>query len=101
MQISVRLFAGLRDRAGSSELTVDLPEAATVADLLRALQDTPLGDLPSRSFIVAVDREYATADHPIGREDEVALIPPVSGGADPVRVATITRQPLDPAALGA
>src|SRR5688572_15205946 len=96
MEISVRLFAGLRDRAGSSELMLELPEAATVADLLRALGTTPLGDLPPRSFIVAVNREYATADRTIGREDEVALIPPVSGGADdPVRLVTITRDPID------
>ena len=101
MLISVRLFAGLRDRAGSSELMVELAEAATVADLLRALKDTPLGDLPPRSFIVAVDREYATPDRTIGRHEEVALIPPVSGGADPVRLVSISRDPIDLAALGA
>jgi molybdopterin synthase catalytic subunit len=93
MEISVRLFAGLRQRAGAERITVELPDPATVADLMAAM------DLPPRSCVVAVNREYAAAEHPIAAGDDVALIPPVSGGAEPhVR---ITADPIDPAALRA
>jgi molybdopterin converting factor subunit 1 len=99
MQVTVRLFAGLRDRAGAPTLSVELPEAATVADLRAALEGTPVGGLPERSFIVAVNREYADRAVPIGEGDEVALIPPVSGGEDLVRVCRLSPDPLDPSAL--
>jgi molybdopterin synthase catalytic subunit len=63
-----------------------------------------VGSLPPRSFIVAVNRAYASGKAPIAPGDEVALIPPVSGGAvqqDVVRAARITAEPLDVAALSA
>src|SRR5215218_9903632 len=102
MELSVRLFAGLRELAGAGELSVELPEPATVDDLLTALGETPVGVLPPRSFIVAVNRAYASGEAPIARGDEVALIPPVSGGAeDPVRAAEITSEPLDVGRLSA
>jgi molybdopterin synthase catalytic subunit len=102
MVVTVRLFAGLRERAGSHTLAVELAEPATVGDLLAALDGTPVGGMPERSFIVAVNREYATRDVAVRAADEVALIPPVSGGAeDPVRLAQVTEQPLDVAALSA
>jgi len=85
MEVSVRLFAGLKQRAGSDRVRVDLPDPATVADLLRAM------DLPERSCVVAVNREYAAADRPIAPGDEVALIPPVSGGAEGPHVAVVDR----------
>jgi len=53
LKVTVRLFAGLRERAGAPTLELDVPEEGTVADLLRALHGTPVGDLPPRSFIVA------------------------------------------------
>lgn len=102
MQLTVRLFAGLRERAGADTLAVALDEPATVADLLAALEPTAVGGLPPRSFIVAVNREYAAGEEPIAAGDEVALIPPVSGGApadDPVRAARIVAAPLDPPRL--
>jgi len=103
MRLSVRLFAGLRERAGAPTLDVEVPDEATVADLLGALQRTPLRALPERSFIVAVNREYAGPAAAVRAGDEVALIPPVSGGApeDPVRAARIREDDLDPAALAA
>ena len=90
MEVKVRLFAGLRQRAGSDHVSVELSEPATVADLLAAL------DLPPRSCVVAVNREYVPGDRPIAPGDEVALIPPVSGGAELVR---ITATEIDVAAL--
>src|SRR3954447_13398361 len=75
MVVSVRLFAGLRERAGSERIEVELPAGATVADLLAAMELAP------RSCVAAVNREYAGPDTPIGAGDEGALVPPVSGGA--------------------
>jgi MoaE-MoaD fusion protein len=81
--ISVRLFAILRERAGTGALELRLAEGATVADALKALGDEPglrdvLGRLPIRA---AVNREYAPDDTVLSAGDELALIPPVSGGA--------------------
>jgi MoaE-MoaD fusion protein len=72
--VRVRLFAGLRERAGWAQREID---AATVADVWPALE---LGDEPG-GLLYAVNREYATRDHELADGDEVALIPPVSGGA--------------------
>jgi molybdopterin synthase catalytic subunit/molybdopterin converting factor small subunit len=74
MSVRVRLFAGLRERAGWSQREVD---AATVADVWRALD---LGDEPT-GLLYAVNKEYASREHALADGDEVALIPPVSGGA--------------------
>ena len=101
MRISVRLFAGLRERAGAERIEVDVPDAARVGDLLEALAGTPVGALKPGQCVVAVNREYARADVPLRPDDEVALIPPVSGGAGPVRRARVTAEPLDLAALSA
>jgi molybdopterin synthase catalytic subunit len=101
MLLTVRLFAGLRERAGAGSLDVDVPDAATVADLLAALEGTAVGGMPARSFIVAVNREYATPDARVRAGDEVALIPPVSGGDETVRRVRVTAEPLDVAAISA
>ena len=95
MLVSVRLFAGLRERAGSERIEVDLPEGATVGDLLAAMELAP------RSCVAAVNREYAGPDTPIGAGDEVALVPPVSGGAGAVRRVRVTGESLDVGALAA
>jgi molybdopterin synthase catalytic subunit/molybdopterin converting factor small subunit len=72
--VNVRLFAGLRERAGWSRR--ELP-AVTVGDVWAALD---LGSEPE-GLLYAVNREYATRDRALADGDEVALIPPVSGGA--------------------
>jgi molybdopterin synthase catalytic subunit len=95
MVVSVRLFAGLRERAGSARIEVELPDGATVRDLLAAMELAP------RSCVAAINREYATPDAPIAPGDEVALVPPVSGGADVVRRARVIAGPLDVAAVAA
>ena len=73
MTVRVRLFAGLRERAGWSEREVD---AASVAEVWPALK---LGDEPA-GLLYAVNREYAERDRALADGDEVAVIPPVSGG---------------------
>jgi molybdopterin synthase catalytic subunit len=77
VEVTVRLFAILRERAGASELTVDLPDGARVSDALDALGGLADG-LP---LVMAVNREYAPADQVLDAGDELALIPPVSGGS--------------------
>jgi MoaE-MoaD fusion protein len=99
VRISVRLFAGLRERAGTDRLELELPDGARVADVLAAMASTPVGELRPRECVVAVNREYAAADAPVRAGDEVALVPPVSGGAGPVRHVRVTGEPLDVAAL--
>jgi len=92
----VRLFAGLRERAGSDHVELELPDDARAGDVLAAM------DLLPGQCIVALDMEYASPDEPVLPGHEVALIPPVSGGAaDPVRLVEITDQPLDLAAVAA
>ena len=83
MTVTVRLFAILRERAGSDSVEIDLPEVATVADAFERLADAPgLAELVgSRSLRMAVNREYASAGTAIHPGDELALIPPISGGA--------------------
>ena len=74
MPVTVRLFAGLRERAGWSRREV---EAASVGEVWGSLE---LGDEP-KGLLYAVNKEYAERDRALEDGDEVALIPPVSGGA--------------------
>lgn len=94
MTVRVRLFAILRERAGRDSVALELAEGATVGDALDALAAQPgIGDLLRRlPLCMAVNREYAAADVRLGAGDELALIPPVSGGAD-VHVR-LTEEPL-------
>ncbi len=82
MTVSVRLFSLLRERAGSERLELQLPRDATVADALAALRENPaLGELLARLPVqLAVNRDYAQPDTPLAADDELALIPPLSGG---------------------
>lgn len=81
MQLEVRLFALYRERAGSSVVTVDVPDDATVgalSDAVRAMH--PRLAPPEVRIVVAVNAEYADDDQALKPGDEVCLIPPVSGG---------------------
>ena len=80
MRVTVRLFAMLRERAGAREVTLELPEGACVRDAIAALGGVADG-LP---VVMAVNREYAREDSVLDQGDELALIPPVSGGATAV-----------------
>ena len=77
MKVAVRLFAALRERAGAREAALELDEGASVDDVWPALG---LGEEPS-GLVYAVNRAYVERGTPLADGDEVALIPPVSGGA--------------------
>ncbi len=81
MTIRLLLFAHYRDLAGASELDVRLPAGATAADLIRQVRsDIPrFRDLPAEPAI-AVNRAYSSLSAKLAEGDEVALLPPVSGG---------------------
>jgi molybdopterin synthase catalytic subunit len=96
MRIVVKLFAGLRERAAWGEREVELPDGARVADVWEALE---LENEPS-GLLYAVNKEYADADRRLSEGDEVALIPPVSGGAyllseEPLDLDTAVREVAD------
>jgi molybdenum cofactor biosynthesis protein MoaC/molybdopterin converting factor subunit 1 len=101
MTITVRLFAVLRERAGRDSLELELAEGATVADLLDAVaRQHGLGDLiPALPVRAAVNREYAAADSVLLAGDEVALIPPVSGGEATATHVRVRSESLAPAEL--
>jgi len=91
VHVTVRLFAGLRELAGRSSLELD--DVATVADVWPRLA---LGGEPA-GLLYAVNREYVERDAELADGDEVALIPPVSGGAfrlaaEPLDVAAVLRE---------
>jgi molybdopterin synthase catalytic subunit len=78
VKVRVRLFAQLRERAGRSELEVELPDGARVRDAIAAVGEIAAG-LP---VVMAVNREYADESMVLSAGDELALIPPVSGGSN-------------------
>ncbi len=86
----MRLFAMLRERAGAREVTLELPEGARVRDALSKLGSIAEG-LP---LVMAVNREYADEDQPLDPGDELALIPPVSGGEAAVQHVRVTDERL-------
>ena len=82
MDIQVKLFATLKDRAGSSRVNVDLPDDATVSVLLERLAAAQPKLAPSiATCVVAINQEFAFGSTPIQASDEVALFPPVRGGS--------------------
>lgn len=78
----IKLFATLKDRAGASEIALQTPATLTVGELRAALAAAHpgLSELIARS-IVSVNREFAFNEDVVRATDEVALFPPVSGGA--------------------
>jgi molybdopterin converting factor subunit 1 len=80
----VRLFAMLRERAGRDSVALELEDGATVRDALEAVSEVDgLDDLIARMPVAAaVNREYVRPDSALHEGDELALIPPVSGGDD-------------------
>jgi molybdopterin synthase catalytic subunit/molybdopterin converting factor small subunit len=93
MRVSVRLFAGLRERAGTARLELELADAARADEVWPLLG---LGAEPP-GLLLAVNREYVERGRVLRDGDEVALIPPVSGGAfrildEPLDVAAALRE---------
>lgn len=85
MNVRVRFFAGMRERMGKSEIAADLPEGTDIQGLLARLgADNPVLNLDQQRFTVTVNRSFARTDQVLGDGDEVALIPPVSGGSGEV-----------------
>jgi molybdopterin synthase catalytic subunit/molybdopterin converting factor small subunit len=88
VRVTVRLFAGLRELAGTGRRELELADGAVVGDVWAALG---LPGAEPGGLLYAVNREYAEAGRALADGDEVGLIPPVSGGVDDVRV---TEEPL-------
>ena len=81
MKISLQLFARARDLAGTSPITLELPDDATVDSLRHVLlTDYPQLEALRESLLWAVNHDYVTGQHPISPQDSVACFPPVSGG---------------------
>ena len=98
MQLTLRFFANVRERLGSGERVVELPDGSRVADVRAFANDlvgAELAPLMDRSMVM-VNQEYAGLEDLVQDGDEVAFIPPVSGGdhvrvhADPLDVDAIT-----------
>ena len=108
MLVNVRLFAGLREAAGSDSVEVEVGDDATAASLLEVMRDqSSLGNLLARMPVrVAVNSAYVTGDTRLGSGDEIALVPPISGGSqirarvtgDRLDIAAISKEAGDPRA---
>jgi len=86
VKVTVKLFAGLRERAGGGTRELELAEGARAGEIWAALD---VGDEPG-GLLLAVNQEYAPRDRMLTEGDEVALIPPVSGGG-----FRLSEEPLD------
>ncbi|MFQ6012569.1 MAG: molybdopterin converting factor subunit 1 [Thermoplasmata archaeon] len=80
MKLEVRLFASLREEVGRETVEVELGNPATVAGLLQAFSAAYPKARSVEQALVAVNQEIADRETPLGEQDEIALLPPVSGG---------------------
>ncbi len=97
MRVTVRYFAVVRELLGRESEQHEVPDGTTVGQLLEQLiARQPVLDRLRRSLLVMVNRRYARPDHQLADGDEVALIPPVSGGSERFHVGP---EPLDAASL--
>ncbi|OLC26189.1 MAG: molybdopterin converting factor subunit 1 [Actinobacteria bacterium 13_1_20CM_2_65_11] len=103
MAVRTRLFARLREQAGTDAETVEVRPGSTVDEVYDALQKAHAGLEANRESVrVAVNQEFADWDAIVSDGDEVAFIPPVSGGTHAVGVLfELTTDPLDPRRLEA
>jgi len=93
MRVRVLFFGGLKDLMGKASDLLDLPDGASVRDVLaHYLSEVPRMRESVSSLAVAVNQEYAGAETKLKSDDEVALLPPVSGGSG---YASIVRNPID------
>jgi MoaE-MoaD fusion protein len=97
LRVEVRLFARLREQAGTERESLVLPPGTSAGDAYSALRER-LPGLPAEpaGLRLAVNREFCAWDRPLADGDELALIPPVSGGAGPGGpLLEVTQLPLD------
>jgi molybdopterin converting factor subunit 1 len=81
MRVTIKLFARLRELVGASELERSLPTGATVGDVWNGLvADHPIIAPYASSISCAINADYARMSAPLSDGDEVAFLPPVSGG---------------------
>jgi molybdopterin synthase catalytic subunit/molybdopterin converting factor small subunit len=78
VNITVKLFVGLREKAGADEIDLELPDDARVRDAIAAIDHLAP---PGMCLVLAVNRVYAAEDQRLSPGDELAVVPPVSGGA--------------------
>jgi len=90
MHVSVRLFAMLRERAGADEIQLELPDEARVSDALDQVRHLTGGV----RVVLAVNQVYAEPSQRLHAGDELALIPPVSGGSVTQVHARVTEDPI-------
>jgi molybdopterin converting factor subunit 1 len=94
MRVRVLFFGILKDLAGKSSDWLELPDGASVRDLLAAYQSqVPRLEESLPSLAVAVNQQYSGPDTKLMPDDEIALLPPVSGGAPDGEGETPSRQP--------
>jgi molybdopterin converting factor subunit 1 len=81
MKVKIKFFAILRERIGSGEITKEIKEGSTVAELWEVLRrDYPkLAPVDTR-LLYAVNQNYVNRDHVLKDHDEIVFVPPVSGG---------------------
>jgi molybdopterin converting factor subunit 1 len=91
MHVTVRLFAALRERAGTGRRELELPSGATAGDVFAALA---IGEEPP-GLAYAVNQEYSERSAALSDGDEIALIPPVSGGGEPDPLVLLGPEPID------
>ncbi len=97
MTVRVRVFASVREILGRPEIALEVPEGATAGSVLeRLIADYPGLQRLAPVLRLAVNREYAESGRILAAGDEIALLPPVSGGTDQYEV---TPEPLDLARL--
>ena len=94
MNIRVKFFASLRETAGRTTIDLPLANGATVADALSALEAQLNLALQGSRLAITVNRRYAASDTRLMEGDELALLPPVSGGQDGARLFEVTSAPI-------
>lgn len=94
MRVVVRLFASYREAAGMGHIEMELPPGALVRDAIAEIVRRHPLVAEGRQVVIARNREYVKADEPLADGDEVALIPPVSGGAMSVAPILVSASPL-------
>jgi molybdopterin converting factor subunit 1 len=97
MRVTILYFAAARERAGVSSETIDVPDGATAAQALaRVCEQHPALEALASKLRLAVDQDFAPPDRKLREGSEVALIPPVSGGAGPHRIGPAQLSPEAP-----